>query len=44
MDLKELRYVLPSELQLSEGENVIEVTVYNSNGVSEETGIVRFVK
>lgn len=43
-DLKELQYTLPDELKLKTGENIIEVTVYNSNGVSEETGIVRFVK
>lgn len=43
-DLKELQYVLPDDLKLKTGENTIEVTVYNSNGVSEETGIVRFVK
>lgn len=40
-DLKELNYTVPFELQ--DGENIIEVTVYNSNGVSEESG-VRFVK
>lgn len=43
-DLKELQYVLPDGLKLQTGENIIEVTVYNSNGISEETGIVRFVK
>ena len=43
-DLKELQYVLPDSLKLKTGENIIEVTVYNSNGVSEETGIVRYVK
>lgn len=41
-DLKELQYVLPIELKT--GENTIEVTVYNSNGVSEETGLLTFVK
>mgnify|MGYP004522070223 CR=1 FL=1 len=40
-NLKELNYTVPFELQ--NGENIIEVTVYNSNGVSEESG-VRFVK
>ena len=40
-NLKELDYSVPFELQ--NGENIIEVTVYNSNGVSEESG-VRFVK
>lgn len=40
-NLKELNYRVPFELQ--NGENIIEVTVYNSNGVSEESG-VRFVK
>lgn len=40
-NLKELEYVLPMELQT--GENIIEVTVYNSNGISVESG-VRFVK
>lgn len=40
-NLKELNYRVPFELQ--NGENIIEVTVYNSNGVSEESG-VRFIK
>lgn len=40
-DLKELEYVLPMELK--DGENLIEVTVYNSNGITENTG-VRFFK
>lgn len=43
-DMKELLYVLPDSLKLNEGENIIEVTVYNSSGISEKTGIVRFVK
>lgn len=43
-DMKELQYVLPDSLKLNTGENIIEVTVYNSKGVSEETGIVRFIK
>lgn len=43
-DLKELQYVLIDSLKLKPGENIIEVTVYNSNGVKEETGIVRFIK
>ena len=43
-DLKELQYVLPDDLKLKTGENTIEVTVYNSSGVSEETGLIRFVK
>ena len=43
-NLKELQYVLPDTLKLKTGENIIEVTVYNSNGVSEKTGIVRYVK
>lgn len=43
-DMKELQYVLPDSLKLKAGENIIEVIVYNSNGVSEETGIVKFVK
>lgn len=41
MNLKELEYVLPIELQ--PGENLIEVTVYNIDDISTETGI-RFVK
>lgn len=41
-DLKELQYVVPFELQ--EGENYIEVTVYNSSGLSEKSGLIRFVK
>ena len=40
-DLKEFEYILPMELQM--GENILEVTVYNSNGISEYTG-VRFIK
>lgn len=40
-DLKELEYVLPMELK--NGENLIEVTVYNSNGITENSG-VRFFK
>lgn len=43
-DFKELEYVLPDTLKLQPGENIIEVTVYNSNGVSTETGIIKFVK
>lgn len=43
-DLKELQYTLPDKLRLKTGENTIEVKVYNSNGVSEQTGIVKFVK
>lgn len=41
MNLKELEYKLPMELQA--GENILEVTVYNINGLSAYTG-VRFVK
>ena len=41
-NLKEIQYVVPFELK--QGENIIEVIVYNTNGVSEETGVVRFVK
>lgn len=40
-DLKELEYVLPIELQ--SGENIIEVKVYNSNNITNESG-VRYVK
>lgn len=40
-NLKELEYTLPMELQA--GENLLEVKVYNSNGVTEEAG-VRCVK
>lgn len=43
-DLKEIQYRLPDDLKLKDGENIIEVTVYNSSGVSESTGVVRFVK
>lgn len=43
-DVKEFQLVLPDALKLKAGENIIEVTVYNTNGVSEETGIVKFVK
>lgn len=35
-NLKELEYVLPMELQT--GENLIEVKVYNSNNITEESG------
>ena len=35
MNLKELEYILP--MAFEEGENLIEVTVFNSNGVSEQT-------
>ena len=38
---KELNYRVPFELQ--SGENIIEVTVYNSNNISEQI-TVRFVK
>lgn len=41
MNLKELEYVLPIELQ--EGENLIEVTVYNSNDITDQSG-ARYVK
>ena len=43
-DFKELEYILPDSLKLQPGENIIEVTVYNSNGVSTETGVIKFVK
>lgn len=38
MDLKELEYTLPDEMRFQTGENLIEVTVYNSNGLTEERG------
>lgn len=41
MNLKELEYTLPMEMKA--GENILEVTVYNSNGLSEWSG-VRLVK
>ena len=41
MDLKELEYTLPMELQA--GDNVIEVTVYNSNGITEYSA-ARYIK
>ncbi len=41
-DMKEFNYTLPMELQA--GQNFIEVFVKNSNGVTEETGLVRFDK
>lgn len=37
MKLKELEYTLPMEIQ--PGENVLEVTVYNSNGLSSYSGV-----
>lgn len=40
-NLKQLNYVLPIELQI--GENLIEVIVYNSNGVTKQTG-AKYVK
>lgn len=43
-DFKELQYILPDSLKLKPGENTIEVTVYNANGVSTETGIIKVVK
>ncbi len=43
-EFKELQYVLPDSLKLQPGENIIEVTVYNANGISTETGIIKFVK
>lgn len=43
-DFKELQYILPDSLKLQPGENTIEVTVYNANGVSTETGIITVVK
>lgn len=43
-DFKELQYILPDTLKLQPGENIIEVTVYNTNGVSTETGVIKFVK
>ena len=41
-NIKAIQDVVPFELK--QGENIIEVIVYNTNGVSEETGVVRFVK
>lgn len=41
MDLKELNYTVPMEFEV--GENILEVTVYNSNGISEYQA-VKFVK
>ena len=43
-EFKEIEYILPDSLKLKPGENIIEVTVYNSNGVSAETGVIKFVK
>lgn len=43
-DFKEIQYTLPDTLKLQTGENIIEVTVYNANGVSTETGVIKFVK
>lgn len=40
-DFKELEYVVPIELK--EGDNILEVKVYNSNGIYEESA-VKFVK
>lgn len=37
MNMKELEYTLPMELQ--PGDNVLEVTVYNSNGLSAYSGV-----
>lgn len=36
MNMKELEYTLPMEMQ--QGENVLEVTVYNTNGLSSYSG------
>lgn len=40
-DFKELEYVVPIELK--EGDNILEVKIYNSNGIYEESA-VKFVK
>lgn len=37
MNLKELEYTLPMEIQ--QGENILEVTVYNTNGLSSYSGV-----
>lgn len=41
MNLKELEYTL--EMEFQQGENIIEVTVYNTNGISNQRG-AKFVK
>lgn len=41
MNLKELEYILPMELEV--GENILEVVVYNANGLSVYSG-VRYIK
>lgn len=43
-DFKEIQYVLQDSMKLQPGENTIEVTVYNSNGVSTESGLIKVVK
>ena len=45
LDYKEFEYVVKEDIyELKQGENLIEVTVTNSDGVTEETGVVRIVK
>ena len=44
MDLKEATYVVPDPIRLKDGENTIEVTVYNASGISGETGVVKISK
>ena len=44
MDLKEATYVVPDPIRLKDGENIIEVIVYNESGVSGETGVVKISK
>lgn len=43
MDYKDFEYVVEI-MELKQGENLIEVTVTNSDGVTAETGVVRITK
>ena len=42
--MKEFEFATKDVYQLQQGENLIEVTVTNSDGVTEETGVVRVTK
>ena len=44
MNLKEATYSVPDPIRLKDGENTIEVTVYNASGISGETGVVKISK
>ena len=43
-DYKDFEFATKDIYQLQQGENTIEVTVTNSDGVTEESGIIRYAK